>query len=347
MGIAHIEAFQPQELKLSVEELLHNTPPTFADKVLPDVESFDTHFAFDVVSNTKHIAGLIGFGAEPPVMDKSAVASKIGEVAKMGLKNIYTEEELLELMTPRSEGERASAIKKMLMKNVDIIGALQLRIALMKLESVMKGEIRYNQNGVKMHLDFGIPEGNRIALPKDNDWTDPSHDVINDIEEWLWKYEDVNGERPDLIVIPPEVAKLLRANQGIRAEVAYLENGRSDIPVHVTNEKIQKVFDAFELPKLEFLERRGVIARNVYTGEDEQFEYALPNRIVFVKERAGECVYGPTVENGFKPGYCLQIYDKQEPIESIQRGVVAALPVIKKPSLVMFADVVNNEELTQ
>lgn len=339
MGIAHLEPFQPQALKLSVEEVLQNIPPTFADKVLPDVESFDTQFAFDVVKHTKHIAGLIGYGSEPPVMDKDAVASKIGEVAKMGLKNIYTEEELLALMTPRNEDERTSAIKKMLMKNVDIISALQLRIDLMKLEAVMKGEIRYNQNGFKMNIDFGISKENRITLPKGSDWSDPAHDVIGDIEEWLWKYEDVNGERPDLIVIPQEVAKLLRSNQGIRAEVVHLEGVRSDSPVHVTNEKIQEVFDAFELPKLEFLNRRSVTARNVYTGKDEEIEYALPNRIVFVKERAGETIFGPTVENGFKPGYRLEIYDKQEPIESVQRGVVAALPVVTKPSLIMFADV--------
>ncbi|MBY0597365.1 major capsid protein [Bacillus bingmayongensis] len=341
MSIAHLEQFQPPSLKTTVEEVLHDTPPTFADKVLPNVESFDTNFAFDVVKHTKHIAGLIGYGSEPPVMDKDQVASKIGEVVKIGIKNIYSEEEILALNTPRHPSERESAVGKMLAKNVDIIGALQLRIALMKLEAVMKGEIKYEGNGVKLNLDFGIPEENRIVLPNGNDWSNPEHDIIGDIEEWTYKYQDLNGEFPDLIVISPEVTKLLRANNGIRAEVARMKGGTSGIPLYASNENIQKVFDEFNLPKLEFLKRRSITARNVYTGEDEQIEYALSNRIVFVKERAGECLYGPTVENNFNPGYCLQIYDRREPIESVQKGVVSALPVITKPSLIMFADVFN------
>ncbi|WP_017150916.1 major capsid protein [Bacillus bingmayongensis] len=339
MGIAHLEQFQPSSLKVTVEEVLYNTPPTFADKVLPDVDSFDMNFAFDVVKHTKHIAGLIGYGSEPPVMDKDQVASKIGEVVKIGIKNIYSEEELLALSTPRNPSERENAVGKMLAKNVDIIGALQLRIALMKLEAVMKGEIKYEGNGVKLNLDFGIPEENRITLPNGSDWTDPSHDIIGDIEEWAYRYQDINGEFPDLIVIPPEVTKFIRANNGIRAEVARMKGGTSGIPLYASNEYIEKVFGEFNLPKPEFLKRRSIIARNVYTGEDEQLEYALPNRIVFVKERSGETIFGPTVENGFDPGYHLEIYDKQEPIESVQRGVVAALPVITKPSLIMYADV--------
>ncbi|MDM5187868.1 major capsid protein [Bacillus sp. DX4.1] len=347
MSISHLEPFQPPALKLLVEEVLHNTPPSFTDRVLPNFDSFDTRFAFEVIKSNKHIAALIGYGAEPPVMDKSVVASKIGEVVKMGLKNIYTEEELLALNTPRSEGERVNEIGKMLAKNVDIIGALQLRIALLKLEAVMKGEIKYDGNGVKINLDFGIPEENHIVLEKGADWSDPMHDILGDIEEWVYKYEDLNGERPDLIVIPPEVSKLLRFNQGIRAEVAYMKGESSSIPVHASNEKVQEVFDTFRLPKIEFLKRRSITARNVYTGEDEQIEYALPNRIVFVKERAGETIFGPTVENDFNPGYCLQIYDNREPIESVQRGVVAALPVVTKPSLLMFADVIDNEAPVQ
>ncbi|KFM99231.1 minor capsid protein E [Bacillus clarus] len=347
MGIAHLEQFQPPLLKVTVEEVLHNTPPTFADKVLPNVDSFDTNFAFDVVKHSKHIAGLIGYGSEPPVMDKDQVASKIGEVVKIGIKNIYSEEELLALNTPRNPSERESAVGKMVAKNVDIIGALQLRIALMKLEAIMKGELRYNQNGVKLNVDYGISEENRIVLPSGNDWSNPEHDIIGDIEEWAYKYQDLNGEFPDLMVIPPEVTKFIRLNKGIRAEVARMKGGTSGIPLYASNENIQKIFEEFGLPKIEFLKRRSITARNLYTGEDEQIEYALSNRIVFVKERAGETIFGPTVENGFDPGYHLEIYDKQEPIESVQRGVVAALPVITKPSLLMFADVISNEAPVQ
>src|SRR5690625_5757375 len=89
---------------------------------------------------------MIGVGAEPPVRDKDAVARRMGEMAKFGLKDIVTEEELLKLHQPRNNAEQSALIDKLTVKGADLVKNLQDRIKISKVQVLTQGKINYDDN---------------------------------------------------------------------------------------------------------------------------------------------------------------------------------------------------------
>lgn len=333
-GITHLKEFQKPALRGLVDATVQDAVPTLGDRFLPNSNVYSNTFAYDIVKTNKYIGAMIGYGAEPPVVDRDAVASKMGEIAKMGLKYIVTEEELLALNQARNDAEQAAMIDKLTLKGVDLVNAIQRRIDVIKMEALAKGKFEYNKNGVKVAVDFGVPAEHKVALTAGSDWDEVNHDVIGDLLSWVDTYSNTNGQAPDVILMSREAnAKLLR-NANIATEA-----GRPVGSTRVSQAELNAVLDGFGLPPIQVVNDRKVTVRNVYTGQNEVIEFMPVNRVVMLSEGIGEFLLGPTVENEFQPGIALDAYDKEEPIESILRAVAAGFPAIEKPSLIFHADV--------
>lgn len=334
-GITHLDEFKKPALRGLVDETVQDKTPSFGDRFLPDEDTYNTSFTYDIIKTNKYIGAMIGIGSEPPVVDRDAVASMHGEIAKMGLKDIVTEEELLSLHQARSNGEKAAIIDKITLKGVDLVDAIQRRVDVIKAEALTKGTFSYNKNGVKVNVDFGIPAENKVALTSDNDWAKADHDVIGDLLEWVQAYEDENGESPSVIYLSREVQALLLKNTTIITEVAGAGSGRTRVSV----DELNSVLGGYGLPPVEVVTDRKVTVKNVYTGEKEVIEVFPVNRVVMLSEGIGNFLFGPTVDNDFQPGIALTAYDKEEPIQSILRVVAAGFPAIEQPSRIFHADV--------
>jgi hypothetical protein len=333
-GITHLKEFQKPALRGLVDETVKDAVATLADRFLPTSETYSNTFAYDVIKTNKYIGAMIGYGSEPPVVDRDAVASMHGEIAKMGLKYIATEEELLALHQARNNGEKAAMIEKLTLKGVDLVDAIQRRIDVIKMEALTKGNFSYNKNGVKVAVDFGIPAENKVALTAGADWDVADRDVIGDLLSFVEKYEEENGQAPSVILMSREAnAKLLR-NQVIVAEA-----GRPAGSTRVSQAELNSVLTGFGLPPIQIVTDRKVTVKNVYTGETEVIEYFPVNRLVMLSEGVGEYLLGPTVENEFQPGIVLEAKDKDEPIQSILRSVAAGFPAIEQPGRIFHADV--------
>lgn len=277
---------------------------------------------------------MIGHGSEPPVVDRDAVASMHGEIAKMGLKYIATEEELLALHQARSNGEKAAMVDQLTIKGVDLVDAIQRRIDVIKMEALTKGKFEYKKNGVQVAVDFGIPETNKVALTSGADWDTAERDVIGDLQNFVDTYVEVNGEAPSVILMSREAnAKLLRN------KVVITEAGRPAGSTRVSQAELDAVLTGFGLPAIQIVNDRKVTVKNVYTGENEVIEYFPVNRVVMLSEGVGNYLLGPTVEGEFEPGIVLEAKDKDEPIQSILRAVAAGFPTIEQPSRIFHADV--------
>lgn len=334
-GITFLEEFQEPALRGVVDETLEESVPMFGDQYLPNEDTFDMQFAYDIIKNNKYIGAMIGYGAEPPVVDRNAVANMSGELAKIGLKDIITEEELLKLHQARNNAEKASIIDRITLRGVDLVQAIERRIQVQKVEALTKGTFEYDKNGVKVSVDFGIPEDNKVALTSGNDWANEEHDVIGDLLEWTKTYEDENGVAPSVILLSREVQALLLKNTTIVTEVAGAGSGRTRVSV----DELNSVLGGYGLPSVQVVTDRKTTVKNLYTGENEVIEYFPVNRVVMLSEGVGNYLVGPTVENNFQPGIVLQAYDKNEPIQSILRSVVTGFPAIENPSLIFHADV--------
>lgn len=334
-GLQNFQAFQKPALKGLVDATVQDAVPTLGDRFLPNANTYSNTFSYDIIKTNKYVGAMIGYGSEPPVVDRDAVASKMGEIAKMGLKYIATEEELLALHQARNDGEKNNMIDKLTLKGVDLVNAINRRIAVIKMEALTKGNFAYNKNGVKVSVDFGVPSEHKAVLTNPNDWTDTDRDVIADLQGWVATYEATNGQSPSVILMSREVQAKLLTNLVIVAEA-----GRPNGATRVSQAELNEVLAGFGLPPVEIVKDRKVTVKNVYTGVDEVIEFMPVNRVVMLSEGIGEFLLGPTVENDFQPGIALEAKDKDEPIQSILRAVAAGFPALEKPSLIFHADVI-------
>lgn len=337
MGLTHLKEFQKPAMRGIVEahdqELMD--APSFVDTYLPDEQTFSTTFAYDIIKKSNHIAAYIGFGAEPPVIDRDAVASKHGELAKLGLKYIATEEELMAINQARSNAEKQAVIDRLVTRTTDLLDALRKRVSVSKLEAMLSGKFSYNKNGVKISVDFGVPAEHKHVQTGADAWDNADGKPITDLLAWNDKYVDANGEQADVIFMTRETLRLLQTNPEVIAE-AGAETNR--VPVSV----VEDVLASYGLPGIQVITQRQISVKDIYTGEDEIIEYMPKFRVVFAKQGLGKYLFGPTVENNFQPGVALDVYDKQEPIQSIIRVAAAGFPIVENPFLLMYADVATD-----
>lgn len=335
-GIAHLQEFQPEALRGIVDATLQEGEVTFADRYLPNANVFSNTFVYDIIKTKKYIGAMIGYGAEAPIVDRDAVASKSGEIAKMGLKYIATEEELLHLHQARNEGERQNTVEQLVFEGVKLVQAIQRRVDVIKAEVLAKGKFEYAKNGVNITVDFTAENDARLKVVKSGTglWSDASVDVIGDLLGWVADYEDINGSTPAEILISREVQTALLKNLTLVAEA-----GRPDGVTRISTSELAEVLNGYGLPPVRVVTDRKATVTNVYTGAEEVIEYFPANRVVMLGEGVGNFLFGPTVENNFAPGVNLSAEDLRAPIRSVIEAVGAGFPAVEQPTLIFHADV--------
>lgn len=316
------------------------TVETYASTFLPEENTYSNTFAYDVIKKSNQIAAMIGVGAEPPVVDRDAVATRMGELAKYGIKSIVTEEELLQLNQPRNSAEESALVDKLLVKGADLVTMIQSRIDVSKSQALTTGKISYNSNGVKVEVDYtkDMPKNHKVKLTAGKDWTNKDADIIGDLISWVENFEKNSGETPEVILMSRETQALMMKNDTIITEAAgNASTGRSRISVA----ELGQALSGYGLPPVQVVTKRKVTVKDIYTGKDEVIEYFPKERVVMTAKGVGKFLFGPTVEKDFQPGIVLDAYDKNEPIQSILRSAAAGFPIIENPNLLFHADVIS------
>lgn len=332
-GITHLREMQEPALRGLVVQITDNQAPSLADEFLPNGQTFSTTFAYDIVKKSNHIAAYIGFGAEPPVIDRDAVASRMGEIAKLGLKYIATEEELLALNQARSDAERSAMVDQLTVKAADLVNALNKRVDVSKLEALLKGTFSYNKNGVKVNVNFGVDAP--TVKSGAEAWSEATAKPLSDLIAWNDAYVTKNGKSADAIIMSREAAALLQTNEEFIVEA----RGTAGTFSRISANEVNDVLAGYGLPPVRIQAQRSVTVKDIYTGNDEVIEFLPKYRVVFASRGAGQFLFGPTVENNYQPGIFLGAYDNRNPIMSVIETIAAGVPVIENPDLIFHADV--------
>lgn len=340
-GITHLQEFQEPALRGLIDEsaALREEMPSFGQQYLPSLNVYSTTFAYDIIKKTKHLAAFIGYGAEPPVMDRDAVASKFGSLAAFGLQYIATVEELMALNQARSTGEKAALVAQLEKKAMDIIEGIQDFADVLRAQALTKGSLSYTKGDAKVEFDYQIPSEHKIALTGTDAWTDASADILGNLIEWSELYsKSNNGKTADVILMPQEVFAHLTKNASIISEA---RPGISGV-TRIAAAEVNSVLEGFALPRVQVVKNRSMTVRNMYTGQDEAVEFFPAGRVVFLAEGVGNFYYGPNPEaENFEPGLVVRAVDEKRPLRSIIEGYAAGFPIIEVPSLILHADVLG------
>src|SRR5690625_3505806 len=229
-GITHLAELKEPPLRGIVEEV-DKQKLEVQDSVLnflPDENTYDQEFAYDVISKTSQMGAMIGIGNEPPIRDRDAVARRMGELAKYGWKDIVTENELLKLHNPRNDGEFKALVDKLVADGGQVVSELRDRINVTKAQALSTGKVNYDDNNVKVAIDLteDMPAEHKIVLTGDNTWANPEHDVIGDLIAWNEQYEDTNGKQSDTILMTRQTQALLLQKAVIGHDTPVLAHRR-------------------------------------------------------------------------------------------------------------------------
>src|SRR5690625_4083541 len=155
-GITHIAELKEPALRGIVEEVDKAKLETQEAVLnyLPDEYTYDQEVAYDVIYKTSQIEAMIGDGNEPPILEKDAVARRMSELAKFGWKGIGTKNELLKLHNPRNDGEFKALVDKLVANGATIVSKLRDRINDTKMHAISTGKVEYDDNNVKVNIDF-------------------------------------------------------------------------------------------------------------------------------------------------------------------------------------------------
>lgn len=334
-GITHLEEFKKETLRGFVDESVKNQAPAVIDQYVTNEVTYDTKFAYDIIQRSNHIAAMIGLGAEKPIVDRHATASRMGELAHFGLKDVVTIEELYAIAQARNNSEKKAVIDKLLNRASDLVDWLQLRIRVEKLKAAALGKNEYNKNGVTIELDYGIPAEHKIALSSGADWDDIDRDIIGDLLAWDKQYRDTNGKAADAILMTRKALSKLTKNKMVIAEA-----GRYEGAVRVSEADVSVVLSSHGLPKFEIINETTVEVKDLYTGDNEVIEVFPENRLVFISKGVGAFLTGPNPDApNFEPITTLDAYDERSPKRSIIETAQSGFAVLDNPGLLLHADV--------
>lgn len=330
-GITHLPEFTPQATQALVERLDENLEPTWLDSVMPVVPTYDRKFGYNIVKQNQFMASYIGYGAEPPIVDRNEVASKMGEIAMFGLKDIVTYEELQAIHEARNDQEKKDVIEKLIIRNVDIYEGMQRIILAARMEAITKGLHEYNDDKARVRFVYDIPEENKVTLtPVTDDLDSPDADVLGSLIDLADKSVDENGEFTTFLASRELVGKM-KKHPSFVAEAGKTQ-GR------LSTKELNEVLQDHGFPEVTIVTDRFITYKHHATGKTVKREVLPANRIVLIAGKVGEYLLGPTLENNFQPGLTVINKDKDEPIRSIMSGYGAGFPTMEKPSGVFHID---------
>lgn len=342
-SIENLKEFQAPVLRGFVDESMKDNFEEFAfiENYMKDETVWSRTYAYDILRRTQHIAAMIGLGAEKPVIDRHAAAKAMAELADFGLQDVVTIEEMMEIAQAQAAGNTArekDLVSKLLNRSADLLRALQLRKRVEKLKAVTLGENVYNSNGVKVNLDYGIPDDHKIALAGAQAWSSADKDVIGDLLGFQATYAKNNGgKKPETMLMTRKVLNALTQNTLLIAEA-----GRPDGVNRISITEVQNVLTNYGLPTITVVEETHTHYNDVYTGEEVEMELFPENRVVFVSQNVGKFLIGPNQDApNFEPIVTLQAYEEKKPRRNVIEAGMAGFAILDNPSLVMHIDVLE------
>lgn len=302
-------------------------------RFLPTEETYEIDFNETVLERQQDMADIVDNGAELPLTDRDPVRRVSGEIADIGQSYIVTKKELAALMDKGNAGKRRIAEKQLLGKAATVKSNIDARIEWLRWQALGEGQLAYDKAGIKLGVDFGVPEENKVTAG--TRWNDTGATILTDYEKWVQDYVDLNGLTPDTFVTGIGAIRAVMNNADVRKAIT----GSSD--QLITIQELNDFLTGRQLPKMEAFDT--VVAyRDVNNGGVRVQQRLLnKNKGVFLVEggEIGSQLLGPTVENDMNPGIYAHSFTQQRPRREIVEVVAASFPKILMPELIKQATI--------
>lgn len=314
---------------------IENLPPAktrILERFMPIKPVYDIKFSYNVINGKyARTASITGFNAGAPLRTKQGLEKAFGEVAKVQHGFRLDEEELLRFNQPRSDEEQQSVVEYIYDQTDELVEGVRDVEEWMRAQAIYTGKLQYNENDIKLDIDFGVPAGNKLTLVGSDAFSDHTNSQpLTVLQQMVQTYKNANKQKnPGEMHMSTAMLNDILANAQVKN---HIYGSPTDARI-VTRDQLQTLFESLGLPRF-------VINDDVVETNEGEVRLLPERRIVFLPNGTlGNLYQGITVENNYKPGMYVvtEIKETNPPMQAVYVGETI-FPALAIPSAVAWID---------
>lgn len=214
-------------------------------RFLPSVEVDDIVVElFESENGLVEEAQYRAFNAEPELAGGEGGSSWSIKLPALGQKRFITEYMQLRNRNAGDDAMRASLVKHARAVAVAIVSKMERQRAI----AVLTGKTTINDRRFKSDDDFLRDPSHKVTAAAL--WSSPTVSRLKDLEAWVDKYVETNGEDPGVILMPKRVMRALSSGDEF---ATVLANGSTR---RATDEEVRSIISGAGLPEIELYDRK-------------------------------------------------------------------------------------------
>lgn len=223
-----------EELLAFAEGLKYKTN-TLAGQLFPDEKTDSLEATWYDISDGSDLpvmAQVHGWDTEANIASRKPLQRV--EIQKMMVKEKIDQSEKLQNLL-RNGVTKAEKQIEFLFNDFDRLAHdVYARFDVMRCQLLTSGTITVKENNLDYVVDYNVPAEHKVGY----DWTNPTHDILSDIQAMVDVAED-DGKTINKAFTSPGILRILLANEGINKAA----NGASGLGILLTKEKLNTVFE--------------------------------------------------------------------------------------------------------
>lgn len=332
-----------------VEKLEYKGGPLIGSRFLPFKNVATMKTFWDVLSTVNRMASIRSIDGEAELKGRVAYDRMYADMTDIAEKETFKASEIIEAKLAGELSEIKEGMEGQLMKSKKAAFDLKVREALERIKksilnrveylqvNALMGEISYNEGGVQIEVDYGIPGDQKNLTPEVAWSTVETADPLADIQAWQAIVEDKTGITPKVLIMSITALRYISKNSAIRDALKYTS----------------PIFSVSAVKR--FIEEEAGVEIVTYDtkytdetgGNTERF---MPvNKLIMLPsaedltDGIGDTAQTGHPHNGFVPGFYNWEESKQDPY-GVTVGVGRiCFPRIKHPDAILTADLFDVE----
>lgn len=158
-------------------------------------------------------ASVHALDTETQIASREAIQKGAQGLALIKRQIPITEKDIIKINNPRTDAELEMVISQLYNDSEKMVEGVRVRAEAMRMELLSSGKIKIEENGVKVTIDYKVPNGNKKAFNWSNAETSKP---LEDLETLASAVEDASGVRPTRMLTSRKIQNALCKNVSIR-----------------------------------------------------------------------------------------------------------------------------------
>lgn len=231
-------------------------------------------------------ASVHALDTETQIASREAIQKGAQGLALIKRQIPITEKEIIKINNPRTDAELEMVISQLYNDSEKMVEGVRVRAEAMRMELLSSGKIKIEENGVKVTIDYKVPNGNKKTF----DWSNlETSTPLEDLESLAAAVENESGSRPTRMLTSRKIQNALCKNKSIREAIHGVNAAKI-----VTLAELNSLFSDLQLPTLATYEAK----YKVEGAKGYETKRYFPENVIsmFGDNEVGESIWGLTAE---------------------------------------------------